>query len=67
MTISKDNLNFLQYFLDIKVKFLCFLPEEVDIKRTKVEDEEAFIGKCLKTTVTQTIMSCWIIKKGPPD
>lgn len=47
--ISKDDLDFLQYLWDkIAGNYLLFLPEEVDIKRTKVEDEEKFIGKCLE-------------------
>lgn len=47
--ISKNDLDFLQYLWDkIAGNYLLFLPEEVDIKRTEVEDEEIFIGKCLE-------------------
>ncbi len=48
-TISKDNLSFLQYLWDRKAgNYLLFLPEESDAKRTNIEDEEQFIGKCLE-------------------
>ncbi len=47
-TISKDNLAFLQYLWDrIAGNYLLFLPEEFYVKRTIVENEEEFIGRCL--------------------
>lgn len=46
--ISKDDLSFLQYLWNkIAGNYLLFLPEEFDVKRTNIEDEEKFIGKCL--------------------
>ncbi|WP_409292905.1 hypothetical protein [Peribacillus sp. SCS-37] len=47
--ISKDSLDFLlNLWCEIAGNYLLFLPDEVDIKSTKIEDEEIFIGKCLE-------------------